>query len=209
VGDGLDFAPATAAGARGGRTCVCRGRGQALRCAVGDGLDFAPATAAGARGSRGCECRARGQRPRCAVGGGLARVSATAMWSASAPIGRSVARLPQGSALASQGVDTDEGLSKGRTEFDEQAHINICEAEDARITRNSQSVIHSLDAQLRSGGQRLAGNDWGSTIGWKSLSSGCLANGTWETVATTSHISQHTVSSFESESSRLRDQVIP
>jgi len=143
------------------------------------------------------------------VGGGLARVSATAMWSASAPIGRSVARLPKGSALESQGVDTDERLSKGRTEFDEQAHINIGEAEDARITRNSQSVIHRLDAHLRKGGQRLAGNDWGPTIGWKSLSSGCLANGTCETVATTSHISHLTVSSSESESSRLRDQVIP
>jgi len=62
-------------------------------------------------------------------------VSATAMWSESAPIGRSVARLPQGSALASQGVDTDERLSKRRPEFDEQAHITICESGDARITR--------------------------------------------------------------------------
>jgi len=139
---------ATAAGARGGCTCVCRGRGQGLRCELGDYLALAPATAAGARGGRACECRARGQRPRSAVGGSLDRVSATAMWSAAAPIGRSVARLPQGSALASQGVDTDERLSKGRTELDEQAHINICAVEDARITRNSQSVIHSLDAQL-------------------------------------------------------------
>jgi len=147
-GHGLEFVAATGAGDSGGRTCVCRGRGQGLRCAVGDGLALAPAAAAGARGGRACESRARGQRPRCAVGGGLAHVSATAMWSASAPIGRSVARLPQGSALASQGVDTDERLSKRYTECDVQAHINICQAEDARITRNSQSVIHSLDAQL-------------------------------------------------------------
>ena len=132
---GLARVRATAA--RGGRPCMCRARGQGLRCALGDGLALVPAMAAGARGGRTCECRARGQRPRCAVGGGLARVSASAMWSASAPIGHSVARLPQGSALASQGVDTDERPSRTRTEFDEQAHINICEAGDARVTRNS------------------------------------------------------------------------
>jgi len=59
------------------------------------------------------------------------------MWSSSAPIGRSVARLPQDSALAMQAIDTDERLSKRREEFDEQARMNICEAEDARITRSS------------------------------------------------------------------------
>ena len=73
---GLARVRATAA--RGARPCVCRARGQGLRCSAVGGLAFVRASAAGPRGGPPCVCRAREQGLRCAVGDGLALVRATA-----------------------------------------------------------------------------------------------------------------------------------